>query len=243
MTWEATARAGEPGIPGGRWGRDSVRPMSASPIFPGSPGKGPRAVRPRCPRRRPLLMVATDRISTTTPSIRRRSPARARCSTGLSVFWFGLTADLLPNHFVSATEGVPQEALGRAMVVQPASRCCPSNASCGGISPARAGMTTRHRHRLRGRAAGRPARVRPVTRPLFTPGDEGRVGARRGHRLRGRGRAYRRPRPGGAGPRRLDRAVSFAAEHARERGIILADTKFELGLDEGGHAHAPATRC
>ena len=36
---------------------------------------------------------------------------------------------------------------------------------------------------------------------------------------------------------------SFAAEHARERGVILADTKFEFGLDERRRAGASATRC
>ena len=36
---------------------------------------------------------------------------------------------------------------------------------------------------------------------------------------------------------------SFAAEHARERGVILADTKFEFGLDPDGDARPSATRC
>ena len=38
--------------------------------------------------------------------------------TGLSVLWFGLTRDIVPNHFLSATEGVPDEFRGRALRVK-----------------------------------------------------------------------------------------------------------------------------
>ena len=68
--------------------------------------------------------------------------------------------------------------------------------------------------------------------PIFTPEHEGGGRPRRGDRLRpGRG-ARRRPRADGA--RRAtcrSRSTRRASEHARENGVILADTKFELGLD------------
>ena len=54
-----------------------------------------------------LLMVASDRISTYDVVHPTPIPDKGRVLTGLSVLWFGLTRDIVPNHFVSATEGVP----------------------------------------------------------------------------------------------------------------------------------------
>ena len=48
--------------------------------------------------------------------------------TGLSTFWFERTADIVANHLVSVTDGVPAEARGRGMVVA-SSRCSRSSAS------------------------------------------------------------------------------------------------------------------
>src|SRR5262249_47253302 len=65
-----------------------------------------------------LLMVASDRISTYDVVHPTPIPDKGRVLTGLSVLWFGLTRDLVPNHFISATEGVPAELRGRALRVR-----------------------------------------------------------------------------------------------------------------------------
>ena len=79
-----------------------------------------------------------------------------------------------------------------------------------------------------------PAGLRESDRlpePIFTPVDQGGAGPRREHRLRRDGRARRRP----ARRARRDialRALRLGAAHAASRaGILLADTKFEFGLD------------
>ena len=65
-----------------------------------------------------LLMVASDRISTYDVVHPTPIPDKGQVLTGLSVAWFDLTRDIVPNHFVSATDGVPDDLRGRALRVR-----------------------------------------------------------------------------------------------------------------------------
>src|SRR3954469_10771109 len=65
-----------------------------------------------------LLLVASDRISTFDAVHPTPIPDKGKVLTGLSVFWFDKLADGLPNHCLSATDGVPDEVRGRALVVK-----------------------------------------------------------------------------------------------------------------------------
>ena len=76
-----------------------------------------------------LLMVASDRISTYDVVHPTPIPDKGRVLTGLSVTWFDLTGDIVPNHFVSATDGVPEDLRGRALRVRGCA-CCRSSAWC-----------------------------------------------------------------------------------------------------------------
>ena len=60
-----------------------------------------------------VLMVASDRISTYDVVHPTPIPDKGKVLTGLSVFWFERTSDIVPNHFLSAD--VPEEAIGRQM--------------------------------------------------------------------------------------------------------------------------------
>ena len=77
-----------------------------------------------------ILMVASDRISTYDVVHPTPIPDKGKVLTGLSVFWFERTGHLVPNHLVSATDGVPEEVRGRALRGQAARRCSRSSASC-----------------------------------------------------------------------------------------------------------------
>ncbi|MEA2140829.1 MAG: phosphoribosylaminoimidazole-succinocarboxamide synthase, partial [Solirubrobacteraceae bacterium] len=66
----------------------------------------------------PLLMVASDRISTYDAVHPTPIPDKGKVLTGLSVFWFEKTGQIVANHLISATEGVPEEAVGRGLVVR-----------------------------------------------------------------------------------------------------------------------------
>ena len=63
-----------------------------------------------------LLMVASDRISTYDVVMPTPIPDKGKVLNRMSVFWFGLTEDIVPNHFVS--EDVPEDVAERAMRVK-----------------------------------------------------------------------------------------------------------------------------
>ena len=65
-----------------------------------------------------LLIVASDRISTYDVVHPTPIPDKGKVLTGLSTFWFERTAQIVPNHVISVTQGVPREARGRGMVVR-----------------------------------------------------------------------------------------------------------------------------
>ena len=88
-----------------------------------------------------LLMVASDRISTYDAVHPTPIPDKGKVLTGLSVYWFERIAEIVPNHLISDTDGVPEEVLGRALTRPASGACCRSSASCAATSPAPAGRT------------------------------------------------------------------------------------------------------
>ena len=179
-------------------------------------------------------MVASDRISTYDAVHPTPIPDKGKVLTGLSVFWFERTAGIVANHMISTVEGVPEEALGRALVVRRLNMLPVECVVRGYIT----GSGWKD-YQATGRVSGieLPAGLRESERlpePIFTPStkaDEGHdeaIDLGRAKQLVGDGELM------GARARRLARALFHAAEHAREHGVILADTKFEFGLDGRG---------
>ena len=124
-----------------------------------------------------LLMVASDRISTYDVVHPTPIPDKGKVLTGLSALWFDLTKDIVANHVISSTDGVPDEHRGRALRAQEAARCCPSSASCAATSPAPAGRTTRPPARSRGSSC--PTGLRESERlpePIYTPSTKAEEG-------------------------------------------------------------------
>ncbi len=181
-----------------------------------------------------LLMVASDRISTYDAVHPTPIPDKGKVLTGLSVFWFERTRDIVANHLVSATDGVPEEVRGRALVVKKLAMLPVECVARGYITGS--GWSEYQRS---GSVCGvaLPAGLREseqLPQPIFTPTTKADVGHdeaidfERAAELVG-------DRALAEELRRVTIAVyQRASEHARERGIILADTKFELGLDAGG---------
>jgi phosphoribosylaminoimidazole-succinocarboxamide synthase len=182
-----------------------------------------------------LLMVASDRISTYDVVHPTPIPDKGRVLTGLSVFWFERTSGIVPNHLISYAEGVPDEARGRALVVRKLEMLPVECVVRGYLS----GSGWKDYQRT-GAVCGieLPAGLQESDRlpePIFTPATKAELGAHDEnidfegavHLIGDRGLAERL--------RDVSIAVyEHAAEHARARGIILADTKFELGLDDDG---------
>ena len=182
-----------------------------------------------------LLIVASDRISTYDVVHPTPIPDKGSVLTGLSTFWFERTAEIVANHLISVTDGVPDEARGRGDG-RPQARD-----AAGRVRRARLhhrlgleGLPA-HRRRLRDRAAGRAARVRPAARAdLHAVARRPTSATTRRSTSRARSRWSAIARWPSACATCRSRSIEHAADHARERGIILADTKFEFGLDEDG---------
>src|SRR5262245_36392390 len=181
-----------------------------------------------------LLMVASDRISTYDVVHPNPIPDKGKVLTGLSDFWFARTGHVVPNHLLSTTDGVPDEVRGRAIVVRKL-RMLPVECVVRGYITGSGWKD----YLATGSVSGieLPSGLQESERlpePIFTPSTK----AEEGHdetisfdeaadavgdaELMGR-------------LRELSIALySFAADHARQRGVILADTKFEFGLDDDG---------
>jgi phosphoribosylaminoimidazole-succinocarboxamide synthase len=182
-----------------------------------------------------LLIVASDRISTYDVVHPTPIQDKGNVLTGLSVLWFEkVVGDIVPNHLISATDGLPDEARGRGMIVRKLEMLPVECVVRGYLS----GSGWKDYQRT-GSVSGieLPAGLRESDRlpePIFTPSTKADVGHDEAIDFEETVTLV--------GDRALAerlRDVSLAvyeraAAHARERGIILADTKFELGLDQDG---------
>ena len=181
-----------------------------------------------------LLMVASDRISTYDVIHPTPIPGKGAVLTGISDFWFDRTSSIVANHLISVTDGVPDEVRGRAMVVKRLTMLPIECIVRGYITGS--GWSD---YQKSGSVSGieLPAGLeesQQLPEPLFTPSTKAEVGHDeainfdQAAELVGDLELTERVR---------DAAVDlyrFAAEYARGRGVILADTKFEFGLDSDG---------
>ena len=181
-----------------------------------------------------LLLVASDRISTY--DVVHPTPIRnkGKVLTGLTAFWLDRTADICPNHLVSYTD-VPEEHRGRAMLVERLEMVPVECVVRGYIT----GSGWKD-YLATGAVCGieLPGGLRESERlpePIFTPATKADVGDHDENVDFDRAAEIVGDRPLLEELRRLSIAIyERAADHARERGIVLADTKFEFGRRPDG---------
>jgi phosphoribosylaminoimidazole-succinocarboxamide synthase len=182
-----------------------------------------------------ILMVASDRISTYDVVHPTPVPGKGEVLTGISVFWFELTQAIVPNHLISYGDGVPEEVRGRALAVRRL-EMVPIECVVRGYI-AGSGWSDYQRT---GAVCGieLPSGLlesEQLPEPIFTPSTKANLGHDENIDLDGMVAVLDGDRVLAERLRAVSIAVySAAAEHARGRGIILADTKFEFGLDEDG---------
>jgi len=182
-----------------------------------------------------LLIVATDRLSAFDVILPTPIPDKGRVLTQLSLFWFDLLHDVIPNHVLSATDfpapfdAFREELAGRSMLVR---KTVPLPIECvvRGYVSGSGWKDYQKTREVCGIAL--PPGLRESDRlpePIFTPatkaatGHDENISFERAASLIGTERA------------RQVREVSLeiysrAAAYAEPRGILLADTKFEFGL-------------
>jgi phosphoribosylaminoimidazole-succinocarboxamide synthase len=181
-----------------------------------------------------LLMVASDRISTYDVVHPTPIPGKGQVLTGLSAFWFDRTVDLVPNHVVSYTEDVPEAVRGRGVKVRKL-RMLPVECVVRGYITGSGWKDYQATGAVSGIAL--PAGLQEsqeLPEPIFTPSTKAAEGHDEAIDLEGAVAAV-----GDRGLVDAARDASLAlyraaAEHARSRGVILADTKFEFGVDDDG---------
>jgi phosphoribosylaminoimidazole-succinocarboxamide synthase len=171
-----------------------------------------------------LLLLASDRISTFDVILPTEIPDKGRVLTGLSGFWFARTSDLVPNHLLALREDgrstecrrlemLPIECVVRGYLSGSGWKdYCATGRVCGHALPE--GLVESQQ----------------LPRPIFTPATK----AESGHDENiDRAAAIEL-----VGEERFDEVeatalalYSFVSDYAQERGIILADTKLEFGID------------
>jgi len=175
-----------------------------------------------------LLLVASDRISTFDVVLPTEIPDKGRVLTGLSGFWFTLLRSIVPNHMLAIRDDgrsmeckrlqmLPVEVIVRGYITGSGWKDYQATGAVSG-------------HTL-------PEGLREsdkLPQPIFTPSTK----AEEGHDENiTRDRAAELV--GEARMREVERVAielyTTAADYARGQGIIIADTKFELGLDEHGN--------
>jgi len=188
-----------------------------------------------------LLMVATDRISAFDSILPNGIPDKGAVLTQLSAFWFERTRDVVPNHFIRLADGSPDDNLpfplpaelrGRSMVVKKAERLdveCVVRGYMAGSAWAE--------YKDSGRLFGirMPPDIREseaLPEPLFTPTTKAEVGHDENISFSD---LIQEVGPENATAVRLRSLAlyKYAVIYARERGIIIADTKFEFGILDG----------
>jgi phosphoribosylaminoimidazole-succinocarboxamide synthase len=174
-----------------------------------------------------LLLVASDRISTFDVILPTEIPDKGRVLTGLSGFWFTLLREIVPNHMLAIRddgrsmecrklEMLPVEVIVRGYITGSGWKDYTSTGTVSG-------------HAL-------PAGLQEseqLPEPIFTPstkaeeGHDENITRDRAAELVGEERMREVERV-------AIRLYTTAAEYARGQGIVIADTKFEFGLDEQG---------
>jgi phosphoribosylaminoimidazole-succinocarboxamide synthase len=191
-----------------------------------------------------LLMVASDRVSAFDVVMSQAIPRKGAVLTQISAFWFERLADVVPSHFITADterilDRIPSlgshaaDVAGRSMLVR---RTVPVAFEC--VVRGYLSGSAWAEYRTTGTLAGErlPAGLVESARleaPLFSPATKAESGHDENVTFGAMARSL--------GPdlaARL-REASFAVyragrEYAADRGIIIADTKFEFGADSGG---------
>ena len=174
-----------------------------------------------------LLLVTSDRISTFDVILPTEIPDKGRVLTGLSGFWFTLLREIVPNHMLAIRDdGRSMEC--RRLEMLPIECVVRGYLAGSGWKDYRAtGSTSGH---------ALPEGLRESDRlpsPIFTPATKAQTGHDENI-----DRDQAAELVGAERLREVEQVslalYTAAAEHALARGIIIADTKFELGLDRDG---------
>jgi phosphoribosylaminoimidazole-succinocarboxamide synthase len=192
-----------------------------------------------------LLIISTDRLSAFDVVLPNPIPDKGRVLNQLSCFWFQRTSHVMPNHLISPVDTIdslngyfpnnetpPDYLLGRSMITRKAERVPVECVVRGYISG-----SVWAEYSKTGTISGLPAPAglkesQELPEPIFTPTTKAEAGhdeplsKRELEDLVGKTTAGKLEESSLA-------IYKYAREYAREKGIIIADTKFEFGFTDG----------
>ena len=182
-----------------------------------------------------LLLVASDRISAFDYVLPTPIPNKGELLTRLSLFWFEYLKDIVPSHLYPAATDVPNVVKDRAVVAKPLTMFAIECVARGYLTGS--GWAEYQKSQT---VCGIPLPAglqdgSKLPEPIFTPATKADIGDHdenidfdRAISIVGKDNAEKL--------RELTlKLYSKAHDYAATRGIILADTKFEFGIDEGGN--------
>ena len=195
-----------------------------------------------------LILVATDRISCFDVILNNVVSKKGQVLTQMSKFWFEMTKDIIPNHMISTdTKDMPEffrtpEFEGRSMMVKKLNMLPVECIVRGYITGS--GWAS---YKENGTVCGikLPEGLKEsekLPEPIYTPSTKAEIGDHDENisfeqsvdylekRFPGKGEEYAKAL--------RDKTIALykrCADYARSKGIIIADTKFEFGLDENGN--------
>ena len=195
-----------------------------------------------------LIMVATDRISAFDVILKNKITDKGKVLTQMSKFWFDLTRDIVPNHVLSVdNQEMPEffqqpEFIGKSMQCQKLTMIPMECIVRGYITGS--GWES---YQKNGTVCGikLPAGLKEsqkLPEPIFTPSTKAEIGEHDVNVSVEEGSAYVDKFFPGKGKEYVEKIRDYTialykkcADYALSRGIIIADTKFEFGLDKNGN--------
>ncbi len=194
-----------------------------------------------------LLIVSTDRISAFDVVLPNGIPLKGHVLNRLSSFWFRRTAGIIPNHMTEAVDDVhsldsyvpkesrfayPSYLRGRSMIVKKLKRIAVECVVRGYVAGS-AWVEYQERGTIGGQTMPKGLEEsQELAQPIFTPttkaeeGHDEPISAKEIGKMLGSSLAREVEEKSLA-------VYAYAREYARSRGIIIADTKFEFGIDNG----------
>jgi phosphoribosylaminoimidazole-succinocarboxamide synthase len=179
-----------------------------------------------------ILLVASDRISAFDWVLPTTIPNKGAILTQLSLFWFELLADIVPNHIIS--DEVPEAVADRAVIVQPLEMFAIECVARGYLTGSGLVEYNTNQEVCGNRLPAGLLDGSALPASIFTPATKAEIGD---HDINIDFQSASKIVGAEAAEdlRRLTLALyDTAADFARGRGIILADTKFEFGINMAG---------
>lgn len=194
-----------------------------------------------------LVMVATDRISCFDVILKNKVDKKGTVLTQMSKFWFDMTEDIIPNHMISVdTKDMPeffrQERFDGNSMLCKKLRILPVECIVRGYITGSGWASYKENGTVCGISLPQGLiESDKLPEPIYTPSTKAEIGEHDENISYEQSVAYLEERFPGKGAEYAAKLRDYSialykkcAEYALTRGIIIADTKFEFGLDENG---------